>query len=295
MDRGRGTVSGVVGLTLDYRDPERTAGCVENLLHEGAEHVLVWDNSDDGGRSSAVLRRDFSGEPRVSVVDAGTNLGFSAGANRGIEWLRARHIGKAVLLINNDAKLLPGALYTLAAALRRSTDALVVFPDIDHGGWVRGKVYYHRLTGLITDLRLTGSFPYASGCCLLVDPSRTGGTLFDEDFFMYGEDIELGARLSQQYGAIVHVPRLLVMHEGSVSSRMGSLFYETRMVAARLIIADKLSKGHFDRMVVMMLHIALLGIRSLLRSLRFCSLTPLRALLDGNKIAKKIRRSQSFP
>jgi N-acetylglucosaminyl-diphospho-decaprenol L-rhamnosyltransferase len=278
-------MSDVVGLTLNYRDPVRTVACVRNLLEQGAEHVLVWDNSADGGESSSLLAREFADDARVSIVDAESNLGFSAGINRGIEWLKHRHSGRAVLLINNDAQLLPGALCKLQSALQRAPKALVAFPDIDHGGWVRGLVWYQRLTGIISDKPLPGSFAYASGCCLLLSSGVCTGPLFDEDFFMYGEDWELGWRLSRQPGSTVHVPEILVAHEGSASSRMGSPFYETRVVAAQLIIARKLAKNRVDGLLVAVLHWCLLFVRALVRSIRFRSTTPIRALREGRRLA----------
>ena len=282
----------IVGLTLHYRDAKRTSACLRSLLSQGVAHVLVWDNSGDGGVSAAGIEV-MEGECRHQVATVGRNLGFAAGVNRGLEILAAEFPNSHVLLINNDAVVLPGALGVFQETLELYPSAEILYPDIDHGGWVRGTVYYHRLTGLITDRRVPGSFPYASGCCLLINLAKSGTRLFDEDFFMYGEDIELGARLSQRSGAMIHVPQLLVRHEGSASSGMGSLFYETRVVAAQLIIARKLSKGRLDALLVMALHGAWLGARSLARSLRFHSLTPLRALLEGAKVAKGSRRSQS--
>ncbi|MEO8839729.1 MAG: glycosyltransferase family 2 protein [Herbaspirillum sp.] len=286
------TGSGIVGLTLHYRDATRTSACVRSLLSQGVAHVLVWDNSEDGGVSVAEIEL-VAGESRPQVATVGRNLGFAAGVNRGLEILAAEFPNSHVLLINNDAVVLPGALGVFQETLELYPDAEIVYPNIDHGGWVRGTVYYHRLTGLITDRRLTGSFPYASGCCLLINLAKSGTRLFDEDFFMYGEDIELGARLSQHSGAMVHVPKLLVRHEGSASSRMGSLFYETRVVAAQLIIARKLSHGRLDSLLVMVLHGVWLGVRGMVRSWRFRSLIPLRALCEGKKVAKDCSLSQS--
>lgn len=282
----------IVGLILHYRDATRTSACLRSLFDEGITHVLVWDNSEDGGASIAELKRSMGGDRRYRTTEAGRNLGFAAGVNRGLEILGAEFPGSSVLLINNDAILLPGALGVLGEVLESSPNAVILYPDVDHGGWVRGSVFYHRLTGLITDCHLPGSFPYASGCCLLVNLAMTGTTLFDEDFFMYGEDIELGARLSQRSGAMVHVQKLLVQHEGSASSRMGSLFYETRVVAAQWILASKLSKGGGDRLLVMVLHSVWLGVRGLVRSLRFRSQTPLRALREGKRIAQESGCSQ---
>lgn len=287
------TKSVIVGLTLHYRDASRTFNCLRSLLDGGVAHVLVWDNSADGEASAAELEQLMGGDRRYRIVTAYRNLGFAAGVNRGLEILAVEFPDSPVLLINNDATLQPNALQVFKEALESSPGAEILYPDIDHGGWVRGTVYYHRLTGLITDRRLPGSFPYASGCCLLVNLPKSQTTLFDEDFFMYGEDVALGARLSRRNGAMVHVPKLLVHHEGSASSRMGSPFYEARVVAAQWIIADKLSRGRGDRILVLTLRGAWLCVRALLRSLRFRNLTPLHALCDGSRIASDVGRSHS--
>lgn len=290
------TGDAIVGLVLHYCDAARTSVCLRSLFDEGVSHVLVWDNSEDSGASIAKLERLMGDErryQRYQTAEAGRNLGFAAGVNRGLEILAAEFPGSPVLLINNDAILLPGALGVFREVLEGSPNAVILYPDIDHGGWMRGTVFYHRLTGLIADSHLPGSFPYASGCCLLINLVESGTLLFDEDFFMYGEDIELGARLSRCPGAMIHIQKLLVQHEGSASSHMGSLFYETRVVAAQLILARKLSKGRFDRLLVMVLHGLWLGTRGLARSLRFRSQTPLRALREGKQIAKEFGSSQS--
>jgi N-acetylglucosaminyl-diphospho-decaprenol L-rhamnosyltransferase len=287
------TGNAIVGLILHYRDAVRTSTCLRSLISDGVAHVLVWDNSEDGGVSIGELKRLMCGERRYQTSEAGHNLGFAAGVNRGLEVLSGQFPGSSVLLINNDAILLPGALGAFREVLDSNPSAVILYPNIDHGGWVRGTVFYHRLTGLITDRYLPGSFPYASGCCLLINLAKSGALLFDEDFFMYGEDIALGARLSRCDGAMVHVQKLLVQHEGSASSQMGSLFYETRVVAAQLILASKLSKGRLDRFLVMVLHGIWLCMRSLTRSLRFRSQAPLRALREGKRIAKELDCSQS--
>lgn len=146
----------IVGLTLHYRDASRTFKCLRSLLEGGVSHVLVWDNSADGEASAAELECLMGGERRYRIVTANRNLGFAAGVNRGLETLAIEFPDSPVLLINNDATLLPDALQVFRDALEASPNAEILYPDIDHGGWVRGTVYYHRLTGLITDRRLPG-------------------------------------------------------------------------------------------------------------------------------------------
>ena len=55
--------SPIVGLTLNYRDPIRTVDCVVSILNDDIKHVLIWDNSEDGGLSSNQVAQPFSVQP----------------------------------------------------------------------------------------------------------------------------------------------------------------------------------------------------------------------------------------
>lgn len=274
-----------VGLLLNYRDATRSIGCVQSLLDEHLDRVLVWDNSGDNGYSAAIIHAAFEDQLRVSVYVSRRNVGFSAGVNSALAMIREQFPSALVLLINNDAVLLPGGVTKLVAALVANPSAVLAFPMIDHGGTVLGPVFYQRLTGRLSKYPCPGGIAYASGCCLLVAADRIGCRLFDEDFFMYGEDWELGWRLSRQLGAMAHVPEVLVRHEGSASSGLGSLFYETRMVAAHLILIRKVARNFFDAGILYALRIPMLLARATVRSLRYRSGVPWEALLRGAQVA----------
>ena len=56
-------------------------------------------------------------------------------------------------------------------------------------------IWYHRYFGLYRRRGL-GRFHHFTGCCLLLRKDLlTASGMFDEAFFMYGEDIELGGAL----------------------------------------------------------------------------------------------------
>lgn len=280
----------IVGLTLNYRDGLRTLGCVHSLLEDGVSHVVVWDNSEDNGVSARELRKYFARDARVEIKCSAVNLGFAAGVNQGIKYIEELFgHGSWVLLLNNDARLLPGALDFLVEALVKQNQAVISYPDIDHAGHIIGRIFYQRHAGLLSQKPLPGSFSYASGCCMLIAPERFGSSsLFDEDFFMYGEDWVLGWKLTQ--GRMVHVPQTLVFHEGSASSGLGSEFYEERMVAAHWLAARKLSRGVLDYWLLMLGRLFYLSMRGVLRSMRYRNTIPLSALLRGWNIAHRNHR-----
>ncbi|MBW1669291.1 MAG: glycosyltransferase [Deltaproteobacteria bacterium] len=276
--------SATCGLLINYREPLRTNPCVDSLLADGINHVLVWDNSADDGVSARQLLDQWGKDSCVTVHISPANLGFAAGVNRGIERLLGRHPGARILLINNDARLLPGAVDQLNAALDQNPKAAIAYPRIDHNGRILGTAYYQRHVGLLSfDRPFPGSFPYAIGCVLMIAPERIELPLFDDDFFMYGEDVLLGWRLGPT--GMAFVPRVLAHHEGSASSGLGSPFYETRLVASHWILARKLANNRPELGLLMMGRAVTLTLRALVRTLRYRNLTPIKALRRGWRIA----------
>lgn len=271
----------IVGLTLNFRDAKRTRQCVDSLVANGVKHVVIWDNSGDEGASARLLAEGLVDFKAVSLIVSSENLGFSIAVNRAIAWIESCFGDVWVALINNDAVFVPGALAKLSRALLRHGGAILAYPDVDHAGDVIGAVYYQRWFGLLVRRPLPGSALYVSGCAMLIATERLSGLLFDEDFFMYGEDIELGWRFAQKDHWCIHVSGVGVIHEGSASSGIGSEFYESRMVAAHLLLARRLAKGAFDYALLIFGRFFTLTARAGLRALRYGSILPVRALWDG--------------
>jgi GT2 family glycosyltransferase len=120
----------------------------------------------------------------------------------------------------------------------------------------------------------------------MFSPATLEHAIFDEDFFMYGEDAELGCRLAKTPGSMVAIPDILVLHEGSASSSQGSPFYEQRMVAAHFILARKLARNRGDWVLMVLARALTLGLRAIIRSIRFHSFVPLHSLKQGWAIAQ---------
>lgn len=275
----------IIGLTLHYRHAALTDRCVRSLLADGADAVLVWDNTGDGGESAKGITVCLEQPDRVALEISPANLGFAAGVNRGIEAILARWPQAWVFLLNNDAEVLSGAVSTLSEALAAHSSAVVAFPLIDQGDRFSGATYYQRHFGLLSSRPLPASVMHPSGCALLIAPERIELPLFDEDFFMYGEDVMLGARLGPQ--RMVHVPEVLVRHAGNAGSGQGSAFYEERMVAAHWLLARKLAKSRLELGLYLLGRALALPARALLRALRQRSLAPITALRRGWRLASR--------
>jgi GT2 family glycosyltransferase len=213
----------------------------------------------------------------IALVEPGTNLGFSVGVNRGLSAVRERWGAARVLLINSDATLLTGALAALHGSLDQGAylaAPLLLSPD----GHVKRLMYYHRWTGLLFSHEVPGAFPHLSGCCLLLSQSAARQDLLDERFFFYGEDAFLGWTLVRSGKAAVVVESARVLHQGSGSSRRGSLFYEYHMARAHMELATAMSSNRLEAVGLLLGRCLSLPARALWRAFRQRSMAPIRGL-----------------
>ncbi|MBB1059132.1 glycosyltransferase family 2 protein [Marilutibacter spongiae] len=274
-------------IIVEYRSAARTIACVASLAGQGLEEIVIVDNSDDGRLTFDALARGLGHDPRVTLLDAGGNLGFAAGINRGLARLPVGH-GR-VLVINNDAVAPSGLVARLSTALDAAPEACIAFPALVHAGAPLGEIHYHRWFALLLSRPWPGTFCVPRGCCMLVDRQRLPRErLFDEDFFMYGEEIQLGWSLRDRPGALVFVGDCEVTHEGSAAAGMGSPFYEERTALAHVLLTSKLANG--NRLLLIALFVARHGsllARALLRSLRARSGLPVMAYANACALARR--------
>lgn len=230
-------------IVLNWNGRHLLAECLDSVLAQSFRdfEVLVVDNGSTDG--SAAFVRERYGE-RVRLHELPENLGFAGGCNAGIP----RSRGTYAILLNNDTEVDPGWLAALADAAARRGDAGMFTPkilnfyrrdEIDNTGHViypdglaRGR---HRLE------RDDGRFD-AEGEALL--PSGCAGVyrrrmldeigLLDEEFFAYGEDVDLGLRARWAGWSCVYVPSAIVYHKysetaGAFSRRKAFLVERNRI------------------------------------------------------------------
>ncbi|HEY3327627.1 MAG TPA: glycosyltransferase family 2 protein [Novimethylophilus sp.] len=271
-------------IVLNYRNAERTEACLRSLVGQGIGAVLVVDNSADvraAGELGAAIQRlqenlaDFD----LHVLTPAGNLGFARGVNAALEDERAKAYD-IFLLINNDATAAPGMAGKLKAAMG-DHHAAIALPSVRSAdGLPQPTLWYQRYSGLMTAQPLPGSFMFPSGCCLMFGTaSLTAGKLFDEDFFMYGEDVLLGWQLMHMGKAAYQVGEAVVYHAGSASSGKNGLFYEYHTARAHILLALKTWHYRLEIPLLLMAKSSGMLLRAVWRSLRWRSATPVLAFL----------------
>jgi N-acetylglucosaminyl-diphospho-decaprenol L-rhamnosyltransferase len=116
----------LTAVVVTWNAADEIGGCLTSLPPD--VRVVVVDNaSQDGSADAAAAAR-----PDATVVRTGRNLGFAAGVAAGLARVED---ADAVLLLNPDARLEPGALDTLTALLHRQPRAgLVSALVVDRAG-----------------------------------------------------------------------------------------------------------------------------------------------------------------
>lgn len=223
----------VVAIVVNWNGGADTLRCVESLLAQvpPLERVLVVDHaSSDGSRER--VQREF---PAVEVIETGANLGYSGGNNRGAA--RARELAAdAYLVVNNDVTLEPHCVRELVRALESDERLAAVGPrvllrDDPTRIWAAGGVLSWRQN--LSDLRGFGQpdseeyrrtveVDYVPGCAVLVRARALGDDqLFDDLYFAYTEDVDLGQRLRRSGFASACIGSVRAWHAPSSSTGGG--------------------------------------------------------------------------
>ena len=199
--------------------------------------VLVVDNASTDDSQAIVAKH-----PNVELQQTGANLGFGRAANRGVAATNAPY----VLLLNPDTEVDPKAIGELVAILNENVGTAVVGPQVLNADGTRYPsarsfpnlidAAGHAFIGLITPNNPwsrrylnPGRIDWVSGTAMLLRRTAfdaVGG--FDEDYFMYVEDVDLCWRLRKQAWSVAVAEKALVTHHIGGSSEQRP----TRMIVA---------------------------------------------------------------
>ncbi len=234
---------------VSYNTREYLDRCLRAVTGHGYEVIVVDNASTDG--SARLVRAGF-GEARLFELPV--NLGFGAAANHGLEQATARYI----LLMNPDAWPRDhDAIERLVACAENDHRAGVVGPSLvgrDGGSqaslvglpsrwWLGAPAVSSTTPGRLRSLTLRPRSPgqaFLVGAVLLLRREaleEVGG--FDTDFFMFGEEVDLCARMQRAQWQVRLCSEAVFVHVGGAATRYESETMYREQVRGHLRVLSK--------------------------------------------------------
>jgi GT2 family glycosyltransferase len=252
----RPNAPGLSVVIVTYHVPSLLRRCLDALRCADAPfglETIVVDAGTDG--NGADLGRT---DPEVIVIEAPENPGFGAACNLGAR----RATGQRILFLNPDTEVPPDGLVLAIAALDADPGVGIVGPklvraDGSHDLSARrsfptpANALYHflRLPKLVPGNRRFGAYnltyidpdvegdvdAVAGSFMLVRREALEAAGLFDETYWMYGEDLDLCLRVREAGWRARYVPSVVVTHLKGQSSRRRPLrctyeFYRAMML-----------------------------------------------------------------
>ena len=226
-------------IVVNYNGMRFLRGCLTSLAKQTAMdfEVIVVDNGSDDGSESEVQRY----YPHARLVRLKDNRGYAAALNRGI----VESGGDFILALNNDTEPESHFIEELLSSSDDKPDigmwaTKMILPDgrinstgicISRSGaaWDRGM--FQDDTGQFDEPGEV--FGPCGGAALYRKKMLEDVGLFDEDFFLYMEDVDIALRGRLAGWKCRYVPKALVIHQQGGTAGYGSdlaVYYGNRNI-----------------------------------------------------------------
>ena len=227
-------------IIVSFNTSQLLKECLQTLAQEAGDiryETIIIDNASQDG-SAEMVAQEF---PQVKLIRSSVNLGFAAANNLGFAQAR----GDYVVLLNSDAFLKPQALPRAVAYMRADPTigaggARLIgsdgswqpsarqFPSIlNHFLTISGLAakyhrsrFFGRADRTWADHNQAAQADWVPGAFFII-PRRVLEQVgyFDEQFFLYYEEVDLCKRIKSAGYKIWYWPDVIVVHLGGESSK----------------------------------------------------------------------------
>ncbi|MGZ5352565.1 MAG: glycosyltransferase family 2 protein [Actinomycetota bacterium] len=223
---------------VNFNAGDYLSRCVASVFERAgglSVDVLVVDNASRDGSARAAR----AAQPRMRLIENSRNRGLSAAWNQGA----AETDAPWILFLNPDTEVWGGDLsafvrigferpdVALLGPVVRNPDGTIyesgrVFPSVGQavghaflGPFTSGNRFTRAYKQTDWDRRTEREVDWVSGACMLLRRSAFEAVgRFDEDFWLYGEELDLSTRLRDAGWRVLYSPELEILHEGGVST-----------------------------------------------------------------------------
>ncbi|MDY3127508.1 MAG: glycosyltransferase family 2 protein [Corynebacterium sp.] len=260
-----------IGLvTVTYSPGEHLQRFVDSLADATRSdvHVVLADNGSHDGVPEAIA----AAYECVEFTPTGGNIGYGAGMNFGARILQEKRASGELhpeyfLIVNPDVVFAPGSIDALIQCARENPQAGAVGPRIvepDGSPYPSARAVPRLSTGIghallgnlwpnnpwskayrqDGDMEHTRQAGWLSGSCILLRwDAFLGIGGFDERYFMYLEDVDLGDRMTRAGWSNVYCPDAVITHaQGHSTSAHSERMLRAHHESAYRFLADRYSQ-----------------------------------------------------
>lgn len=264
----------IVNYNVEYFLEQCLHSVLSALKGIDGEIFVVDNHSVDG--SVEMVRKKF---PEVKLIINNTNPGFSKANNQAIRECK----GEYILLLNPDTVVQEDTFQVCIRFMEEKPDcgACGVMLIDGKGNYLpeskrsipTPEVAFYKIFGLsllfpkskrfgryhlgYLDKNQTHEVDVLSGAFMFIRKSALNQTgLLDENFFMYGEDIDLSYRIKKAGFRIYYHPGTRIIHYRGESTKKGSINYVIVFYQAMIIFANKHFSNEKARLFSMLIRLA---------------------------------------
>ena len=266
-------------IIVSYKVPyflEQALSSVYKAAENIATEIIVIDNNSRD-ETVGIIKDKF---PEVILIENIKNTGFATANNQGIEIA----VGEFILFLNPDTVVREDTFEKVIDFMQKTPDAGGLGVKMIDGtgnflpeskrGFPSPQVAFYKTFGLskffpkskwfnqyhlgYLDKDKIHKVDVLSGAFLLIPRNVLNETgYWDEDYFMYGEDIDLSYRIKKAGYNNYYFPETTIIHYKGESTKKGSLNYVITFYEAMIIFAKKHFLGSKAGMLILMLKFAI--------------------------------------
>ena len=230
-------------IIVSYNTKEFTKKAIQAVIDktEGIEYEIIVIDNDSKDGSAEELKKTF--QDKITLIESKENLGFGRANNLGIKYAK----GKYIFLLNSDTELINNAIKIFYDYMEQNIQVgvcggnLYNLNDVPEQGFMMyrnsiGSFLFWRYLELFYNIfskfnkkknyyrfnysNKVKEVGYISGADMFIRKEALEKSgLFDETFFMYGEDVDLNFRIRNCGYLIKSVPQAKIYHYVSKSSK----------------------------------------------------------------------------
>lgn len=194
--------------------------------------ILIDNDSKEEDKVKLVeTYNEYKNRYEIYLVINDQNYGYAGGNNRGFDYLKEKKLDGDILILNPDVNISNNTLEELSNALSNDIGAVMTRTlNTDNSimyDYIKLNGFKQKWLQTIKDIIETD---YVAGSCMLLKREVLDKiALFDEDFFMYWEEVDLSFRIKKLgYKLISTTKTTITRKENSNKRSRTAVFYITR-------------------------------------------------------------------